>query len=74
MIGNIFASMSFLFVASLLVVSVSSATPSTKTEADLVSVILAAIKGQNEMDSVARYLGMSRDALAKELPLETSGK
>lgn len=74
MFGNIFASMSFLFVASLLVVTVSSATPSTKTGADLVSVILAAIKGQNEMDSVARYLGMSRDALAKELPLETSGK
>lgn len=67
-------SMSCLLVASLLAVTVSSATTSTQTGADLVSVILASIKGRNEMDSVARYLEMSRDALAKELPLESSGK
>ncbi|XP_046652608.1 uncharacterized protein LOC124343336 [Daphnia pulicaria] len=67
-------SMSCLLVASLLAVTVSSATTSTQTGADLVSVILASIKGRNEMDSVARYLEMSRDALAKELPLESSGR
>jgi hypothetical protein len=63
--------MSFLFVVALLVVTVSS---STKSETDLVSEILHDITGRSELVSVARYLNMSRDALVKELPLETSGK
>lgn len=73
MIRNTVASMSFSFVlvAALLAVTVSSAT---KTGTDLITEILRAAEGRSEMLNVAIYLNMSRDALVKELPLETSGK
>ena len=60
-----------VIAATFLNVTVSS---STVTEKDLVSEILQAIKGQNELQGIARYLNMSHDALVKELPLESSGK
>jgi hypothetical protein len=43
-----------------------------KTE-DLVSVIIASLEGRSEVSIITEYLEMSRDALTKELPLESSG-
>ncbi len=74
MIGNIFPSMFYLLVASLLFVTVSSVATTTKTEKDLVSVIIASLEGHSEVSIITEYLEMSRDALTKELPLESSGK
>jgi hypothetical protein len=73
MIGNIFPSMFYLLVASLLFVTVSSVATTTKTEKDLVSVIIASLEGRSEVSIITEYLEMSRDALTKELPLESSG-
>ncbi|EFX90097.1 hypothetical protein DAPPUDRAFT_232528 [Daphnia pulex] len=77
MIGNNFASMFYLLVASLLFVTVSSVATgatATKTEEDLVSVIIASLEGRSEVGIITEYLEMSRDALTKELPLENSGR
>jgi hypothetical protein len=71
MIGNIFASM-FCLLASLLFFTVSSVATTAKTE-DLVSVIIASLEGRSEVSIITEYLEMSRDALTKELPLESSG-
>lgn len=61
----------FVLVAVLLTVASSIAI---ETESDIVTEILAALHGVEEMGSVAGYLKSSSADLVKELPLEAEGK
>ncbi|KAI9555401.1 hypothetical protein GHT06_017916 [Daphnia sinensis] len=64
--------MSTLFV--LLAVFFTVASSQATTETDIVTEILQALKGHDELWRVADYLNSSRTTLVKELPLETSGR
>lgn len=54
--------------------AVVSSKPTVEVGTDVVAKILRAIDGRQDMQRVAGYLNASRDDLAKQLPLLSSGK
>lgn len=66
--------MSPLFVLVAVLLTVASSQATTETGSDIVTEILKALKGHDELWRVADYLNSSRTALVNELPLESSGK
>ncbi|KAK4023075.1 hypothetical protein OUZ56_008509 [Daphnia magna] len=66
--------MSPLFVLVAVLLTVASSQATTETGSDIVTEILKALKGHDELWRVADYLNSSRTALVNELPLESSGR
>jgi len=54
--------------------AVVSSKPTVEIGTDVVAIILRDIDGRQDMQRVASYLNASRDILAKQLPLLSSGK